>query len=268
MQLARRFDLSLLRPKPMPYDLELSNAAFSPMAPGGPLLIISPHFDDAVFSCGSLLSRSGGSTVVTVFTGVPGDPAMLTEWDRECGFATAAEAIREREAENRLALKALRCSGRSLGFVDCQYLEHAEKTEEDLTQTLESAVNDLRPGRVGIPLGLFHGDHLRVSEAALRIRNARPEIAWFFYEDAPYRAHTGIVQRRLVQIYSRGIVLTPAAAVPDIGSKPLAIAAYASQIKGFKGVPEDLHRPERYWHIRRRFNTDVVQRWDPWPLFA
>jgi LmbE family N-acetylglucosaminyl deacetylase len=233
----------------MPYDLNLSNAAFSPMVPNGPLVIISPHLDDAVFSCGSLLSHSAGSTVVTVFTGVPHEGGILTEWDRECGFLSAAEAMRAREAEDCRALEAIRCCGRSLGFIDCQYQEHPDHAMPALMESLLSTVIDLAPGRVGIPLGLFHGDHLRVSEAALRVRQLLPDIAWFFYEDAPYRAHSGVVQARLVQLYGRGMVLTPACGQADLGSKEVAIAAYVSQLKAFNGVPDDLRRPERYWHI-------------------
>jgi len=43
--------------------------------------------------------------------------------------------------------------------------------------------------------------------------------------------------------------LTPACGEADLGSKEVAIAAYASQLKAFNGVPDDLRRPERYWHI-------------------
>ncbi|MOA68352.1 hypothetical protein D3C78_1959370 [compost metagenome] len=44
-------------------------------------------------------------------------------------------------------------------------------------------------------------------------------------------------------------MLTPACGQADLGSKEVAIAAYASQLKAFNGVPDDLRRPERYWHI-------------------
>jgi len=34
-------------------------------------LVISPHLDDAVFSCRQLLAQAPGSVVVTVFAGIP-----------------------------------------------------------------------------------------------------------------------------------------------------------------------------------------------------
>ncbi|WP_279629467.1 PIG-L deacetylase family protein [Achromobacter spanius] len=226
-----------------------SCSASCPLGPNLPLIVISPHLDDAVFSCGSLLSRCAGSTVVTVYTGVPDDPDTLTEWDRACGFADAAAALRERTHENRRALAAIGCEGRSLDLVDCQYLACPEAAMPRLTETLLATLHDLAPGAVAIPLGLFHGDHIRVSDAALLIWETWPGVRWFLYEDAPYRAQPGAVQQRLVQLHARGLVLTPAGLSSDPADKADAIVAYASQLKGFNGLPEDLSRPERYWRL-------------------
>jgi LmbE family N-acetylglucosaminyl deacetylase len=51
------------------------------MAPGPfqRLLVVSPHCDDAVLSCGSLLETHPGSAVVTVFAGTQPAGQPLTE---------------------------------------------------------------------------------------------------------------------------------------------------------------------------------------------
>lgn len=227
----------------------VSRPASCPLSQHLPLVVVSPHLDDAVFSCGSVLSRCPGSTVVTVYTGLPDNPGMLTKWDRACGFADAAAAMRERVEENRHALAAIGCKGRSLGLLDCQYLECPDVAMPRLTECLLATLHDLAHGAVAIPLGVFHGDHLRVSDAALLIREASPDVPWFLYEDAPHRAQPGVVQQRLVQLQARGLMLTPAGFAGDVGDKADAIAAYASQLRGFNGMPADLFQPERYWRL-------------------
>ena len=233
----------------MPDVFSCTQAARDPGRCAGSLVVISPHLDDAVFSCGSLLARCPGSTVVTVFTGVPPDPGVLTDWDSACGFASAGESLRARHEENRRALGMLRCEGRSLDLLDCQYIDCPDAGMPRLTEALLSTVHELAPDAVAIPLGLFHGDHIRVSDAALLTWETWPGMSWFLYEDAPYRAQPGAVQQRLVQLHARGLMLTPASFAGDPADKADAIAAYASQIKGFNGLPEDLSRPERYWRL-------------------
>ena len=61
-------------------------------------VVISPHLDDAVFSCGDWLATHPGAIVMTVFAGVPRDGALHTEWDNRCGFADASHAILARRA--------------------------------------------------------------------------------------------------------------------------------------------------------------------------
>src|SRR5437773_641965 len=51
------------------------------------LLVLSPHLDDVVISCGGLLRAHRGATVVTLFAASP--PAYtdpLNEHDTACGF--------------------------------------------------------------------------------------------------------------------------------------------------------------------------------------
>ncbi len=56
-------------------------------------LIVSPHLDDAVFSCRDLLASQPGMLVGTVFTATPEAAGMRTAWDARCGFADAQSAM-------------------------------------------------------------------------------------------------------------------------------------------------------------------------------
>ena len=89
----------------------------------GPLLVFSPHLDDAVLSLGNLITAHPGSTVVTVLAGMPQDETLVTEWDMSCGFAGAGETMRARWAEDEAAVAALGASAIHLEFLDRQYGE-------------------------------------------------------------------------------------------------------------------------------------------------
>ncbi|MDR5780666.1 PIG-L family deacetylase [Caballeronia sp. LZ065] len=86
------------------------------------LLVISPHLDDAVFSCGALLAAGTDALVCTVFAGTPEMP-MVTGWDTACGFSDAHQAMEARRAEDIAALEILGARARHLSFLDSQYAD-------------------------------------------------------------------------------------------------------------------------------------------------
>ncbi len=216
-----------------------------------PVVVISPHLDDAVLSCGQLLAARPGSTVVTVFAGVPPRADELcTDWDRRCGFANAAAAIAARRAEDTRALALLRAKPLWLDFLDSQYGQTPDRDE--LALTLQQALRDLAPDEVLIPLGLFHSDHLLVHAAADSVLRVPPSLTLLAYEDVPYRGDQEVLQRRLAQLRAAGAVCTEA----SLGSsehavlKARAVDAYASQLRGL-GPHGGLAaaQPERYWQL-------------------
>src|SRR5690242_9285281 len=85
------------------------------------MLIISPHCDDAVFACGSLLETYPGSTVVTVCAEGPSPDGSLTEWDRSSGFRTGDDAMAVRRYEDAQALSLLGARALWMSFYDSQY---------------------------------------------------------------------------------------------------------------------------------------------------
>jgi len=107
----------------------------------------------------------------------------------------------------------------------------------------------LAPASVAMPLGVFHCDHERVSDAALMIRDALPGVAWFGYEDVPHCERPGVVQARLSQLHARGVMATPVRLTVDAASKARAIQTYASQLKGLESTALELAVHETYWRL-------------------
>src|SRR6185369_15623364 len=79
---------------------------------GGPdmtsKLIVSPHFDDAVLSCGAnLLTGGPPATVLTVCGGAPAPGTPPSSWDWRCGFLDGhSAAVRRRQEDERACAAA------------------------------------------------------------------------------------------------------------------------------------------------------------------
>src|SRR5690606_16348121 len=218
-----------------------------------PLLVLSPHYDDAVFSCGSLVAAVPGSTVVTVYTGLPKNSDMQTEWDRRCGFSSAREAMQCRAAENRKALAALKARGVELDFLDSQYAHVALDGADLLADTLMTTIARMQPATAIFPLGLFHEDHIRLSNAVFTICPHFSGIRWFAYEDIPYNKTEQRVRGRINELADYGVVTAALNLNGRGGDKSRAVEAYRSQFRGL-GHPDAgpiLRHPERYWRIQR-----------------
>ncbi len=210
-------------------------------------LVVSPHLDDAVFSCGDWLAGHPGALVATVFAGVPPGITRLTPWDAACGFMDAQQAVAARRAEDSAALAALSASAIWLDFLDSQYLD--SPSHGALCEALCGVLERTAPGTVLFPAGLFHSDHLLVHAAMLALCRARPQRSWIMYEDALYRRSAGWLQRRLAALLAAGFRATPVAA-PAVaaGRKRAALACYRSQLRAL-GQPADLVAPEGYWRL-------------------
>lgn len=225
-------------------------AARSTVSASRPLLVVSPHLDDAVFGCGNALAAHPDSVVITVFAGTPRHGAMATDWDRQCGFADAASAMQARREEDRRALAALQARPLWLDFCDRQYDEPA--TPRDVAAELERVLRGLPAGPVLIPFGLFHSDHLLAHEAGMLALSLLPDRLPLAYEDALYRALPGLLQQRLAALAQDGVCATPTPlpGALDERAKRQAVQAYASQLPlfGDDGL-DDLWRPERCWAL-------------------
>jgi LmbE family N-acetylglucosaminyl deacetylase len=216
------------------------------------MIVVSPHFDDAVFGCGALLAGHPCARVVTVFAGLPRDAGRCTEWDAHSGFADAREAIAQRRREDRRALGLLKAQPLWLDFADAQYGE--SPGIDDVAAVLRELLRPLSPDTLLYPLGLFHSDHHLVHEACRAALPALPGLEPLAYEDALYRARPGLLQQRLAELAGRGVQATPAHRVAPSGVAALkaqAVQAYASQLRALGAdAADDTARPERYWALQ------------------
>jgi LmbE family N-acetylglucosaminyl deacetylase len=219
--------------------------------PGTRLLVISPHLDDAVLSCGALLAAHRDALVVTIFAGTPRDPRICTEFDARSGFRDAAHAMAARRREDAHALAAVDAKPRWLAFCDVQYDEPASVVE--ISSAVGALLDANRERTLLYPLGLCHHDHVLAHEATAAALQIRPTRLAFAYEDVPYRAQPGLLQERLADILCTGRVASPVDDNDDPAcreAKARAVAAYASRRRmlGRDGL-EDASMPERLWAI-------------------
>lgn len=228
----------------------------------GRTLVISPHLDDAVFACGTLIASCPGTHVLTVFAGDPPPGQPLTDWDRDCGFTPTDAVMQRRREEDAAALSLLRAIPTWLEMLDAQY--GPTPPIAAITRALQREIERIAPESVFFPLGLFHSDHEAVHEAVLRCAT-RGRYATYAYEDALYRRLDERLSERLFGLRRAGWnvtrhrwPITPGAA--DL--KEMAVHCYRSQLRGLatSGRPghADLAQPEGYWrlHLAVRKETD------------
>jgi LmbE family N-acetylglucosaminyl deacetylase len=225
------------------------------------LTVISPHLDDAVFSCGGLLAESRDALVITVFAGVPDPEIQAPAWDIATGFNSGYQAVLARREEDAESMRRLGTTGTWLSFWDRQYGRSYQAT--DLVPALQ-AILEQRSGTILMPMGLFHPDHLLTSNACLAVREAlllrqrltkdgatEHSINWFVYEDAIYRQVPGLVLTRIAAWKQAGLGVR-AVEFPTTSAKKkaYAVGAYRSQLPLFGAAKRaDMGFPERYWQL-------------------
>ena len=226
-------------------------------------LYLSPHFDDAVLSCGGqIVLRTDAAESVLVVTITGGDPPaalpsqtvrdLHRRWAESVSASgeeeAAASMVVQRRAEDLAALAVLRADALHLSFLDCIYrcgpdpddvlypgpadmfgpLNPADAATID---ALAEAFRKLPPTRrVYLPLGVGgHVDHLATRRAAEQVF-AEP----LYYEDYPYTMRPGALAEVLPPA-ARGewaaetVWLTAGA----LAAKIAAVAAYQSQLSSF-----------------------------------
>jgi LmbE family N-acetylglucosaminyl deacetylase len=148
-----------------------------------PELLLSPHLDDAVLDCWSLLASERELRVANVFTGVP--PAgRLARWDAITGARDSAERVRERVAEDAVALARARREPINLPFLDAQYRPPPPAPSlDELDLAVSSAVGVA--ARVHAPAGIGgHPDHVLVRRYARMLLRAGMPVS--LYAELPY----------------------------------------------------------------------------------
>jgi LmbE family N-acetylglucosaminyl deacetylase len=205
-------------------------------------LALSPHLDDAAFSCGGTLARlaSAGWRVVvaTLFTRSMPDPqgfALACQLDK--GLDAATDYMALRRAEDADACARLGAEPRWLPFAeaphrgyDCLAALFGPVLPDDpaaapLTDAIGDLLDALRPDLLLAPQAIgAHVDHV-VAVRALRAAASSTPLLW--WQDYPYIARAGTVPVP----FGTEMSALPALTVEILPEpKHAACLAYASQI--------------------------------------
>jgi LmbE family N-acetylglucosaminyl deacetylase len=220
-----------------------------------PILVVSPHLDDAVLSVGQLID-SRPCCVATVLTGTPLRRSMRTPFDVAAGFNSANLAMKGRRHEDASALVGLNATSIHLGLLDSQY-SGGQPPAHDLlcaaiAQAADQALAHLPEQVLLAPLGLAHPDHVAVADACADLAARRPELQLWVYEELPARiVWPELVEPRLQRL--RDLGWNPTLAFMGTGSihaKHAAIICYRSQLAALDTLghfPHTVLAPERTW---------------------
>jgi LmbE family N-acetylglucosaminyl deacetylase len=220
----------------------------------GRLLVISPHLDDAVFSCEALLKFAGDARVFTIFGGDAPQGAPIAKWDLQCGFTVGTNVMEARRNEDAQALGVL--GAVPIWGTELQEGYRADPPDDDhVTKLIIEAITTNAPSHVVFPLGLSHTDHLLVASATGAAVRALEVSDAFVYAERPYaQRQPGIVKRRCAELRAQGVELSTAVLSRRArkGDRS-AIRCYASQLRGLQmsAFRMGLFR-ERYWQVSWR----------------
>ena len=220
-------------------------------------VIISPHFDDGVFSCGgtaSQLSAAGHSVLVITMMGglfqdeLPDTPILA---DLHRRWQAGQDPLRQRQIEDENASKVLGVDFMHVPLPDCVYRLAGD---EPLYPSEESLFGEVHPAdyaprllkgiqipeletatRVYLPLGVgHHVDHQIARDWGMtQMRDAPDKSALRFYVEFPYSKADHSTELALSAI---GLPLERADVTlsdAEMEAKIKAIACYDSQISTF-----------------------------------
>jgi LmbE family N-acetylglucosaminyl deacetylase len=240
-------------------------------------LFLSPHTDDAAFSCGgqiASLTRSGERVVI--FTIMAGDPPVdfrPTDFTRELhtrwGLGEAASAGRRNE--DMAASKMLGAEVKFGPYADAIYRVDLHDGGT-LYSTRDSTFNAVHPNDpvkdarraaviqaifglfhltntdvIHAPLGVgHHVDHLLVRDMGKAIGQWRPNNPLYFYEEYPYAAKGLAEIKGAVAALNADVTRTLRHVdSPAIDAKIAAVGCYKSQLSSFWDSPNTMARELR-----------------------
>ena len=208
-------------------------------------LALSPHLDDAAFSCGGTLhllaSRGWQVVVATLFTAsVPHPSVFALACQTDKGFSPDLDYMALRREEDAAASAVLGVRPLHLPLPEAPHRGYdsaaalfgavlpADWVAPPLEETLRYLVDRMRPDLILAPQAIGgHVDHVQLTGVFGRMPASAPILWWrdFPYavrEAAPYEPFAGALSRAP----EIAVALTPEA----MAAKRAACAAYASQI--------------------------------------
>jgi LmbE family N-acetylglucosaminyl deacetylase len=221
---------------------------------------LSPHFDDAAFSCGGQIhshAQNGKSVlIVTVMAGEPTDN-LVSDYARGLHerWQLHNDTVAMRSAEDVEACRILGADHMHLKAPDCIYRVHPE-TDQPLYSVRPEIFGDVHPAdrglvkelsgliaelpacdRLYVPLTVGnHVDHQITRMAAERSNRTK----LLFYEDYPYAREPGALQAVIGTGNVGWLPIVMPLKEEDLRAKVDAFMAYRSQVGTFFADKSDL----------------------------
>lgn len=256
-------------------------------------LFLSPHFDDAVLSCGATIHqlRAAGEQVVvlTVMGGkpeanrVPDTPIVR---ELHARWREGADPVSARLQEDIAALSTLGAQAQHLVvWMDCVY--RVSRSGQPLYPTGDAIFADSIPADdlaaqwlptvilplvatmrfLYAPMGVGnHVDHRIVRNWAIELKKQNPPVALKFYEEYPYSKDRSAVDKALAFYSShKPVYRLQAETVPvaeaDVSAKLRAMACYTSQISSFWDSIETMQAAARKAMIQSGDGNPAERYW-------
>lgn len=239
-------------------------------------IYLSPHFDDAAFSCGGLiwtLVQSGQQVAIwTICAGNP-PPGPLSPFAHElhARWGIQGNPVVQRKQEDLASCRIMGASSYHFPVPDCIYRRSHEEgsflynseeaifgpvnsQEGALINQLKDDLGRLIPPRSRIVCPLTVGDH--VDHQLVRAAAERLSRQVWYYADFPYiQMHPSQLAPKIGGLGSEDFHLSESA----LGAWIDASAAYRSQINSFWTSPDameeairDYYRESRGFHLWRK----------------
>jgi LmbE family N-acetylglucosaminyl deacetylase len=240
-------------------------------------IYMSPHFDDAAFSCGGLIwqqSQAGARVEVWTICAGPPPPGRLSPFAESLHqrWESRVDAVKLRQQEDITSNHILNAGYRHFPVPDCiyrkssagEYIYSAEESlfqgvdprEEGLIKELAMSFSELIDKETGefhivSPLGLGnHVDHLLVRNAVEVLAEASNNLQLYYYADFPYSLlEKQFRERQDVQEMQENCFSVSEEAL-DVWFR--ASAAHASQISTFWKDKNDLKQVLKDYAVENR----------------
>ncbi len=214
-------------------------------------LALSPHLDDAAFSCGGTLARLAGTgwrvVVATAFTAsVEAPRGFALACQRDKGLGPEIDYMALRRAEDAAAMRALReAPHRRYGSAPALFagVREDDRVVDDLAPALAALLEQHRPALVLAPQAIgAHADHVQLVRAMDRAGVEAPVLPVLWWRDFPYAVRDASPREPFRDRMMALAALEVSLSADEAEAKRRACRAYASQL-GFQfGGREGLDR--------------------------
>ncbi len=221
-------------------------------------IYLSPHLDDAVYSCGGLISqqvqRGEKAAVWTVFAGDPAQHQM-TPYAQSLHerWGTGLNAAVLRRVEDQTACEIVGAEPRHFQWLDCIYrsvaglplvssdddlFNSATPVQQDLAAEIVAMLQEQVPAEASVVVPLGAGNHIDHRVARMAAETA--ELDLLYYADVPYvLGHQDEVERLTAEMQP---AVTEQITASAMDKWLEAAAAYKSQMSTFWDSKEALRQ--------------------------